>query len=286
MLKKRILTASVLLLLLLPILYFDTLAPLWGGGLLLLILLGAIFEWSHLHRISSFKSFILATISVMLGVLSASFLMSGHDLYFIVLASLIWVMLIIWVSRLKSLEVRYSNWVSFFIGYFLIVLGVYSFFKAYQIGVHFLVSILCLAWVVDIFAYIGGRLWGNKKLAPEVSPGKTWAGLWTGVIGAWLMAGLWTWIDLQQGPIAAQEIRSLYLLLWQHSFVIWLMSLLVLPLLAIGGDLVESFIKRKAGVKDSSQLLPGHGGILDRIDSLLPLLPFSLVLYFQTLSAI
>ncbi|MDR1647077.1 MAG: phosphatidate cytidylyltransferase [Zoogloeaceae bacterium] len=122
-----------------------------------------------------------------------------------------------------------------------------------------LLTILLIAWVADISAYFAGRAWGRHKLAPGISPGKTWEGVIGAVIGVMLYKGI-------------------LLLYWSHSPFRGgqLLSMVIGAVLAtaacILGDLFESLIKRQAGVKDSSGLLPGHGGILDRIDSWLPLL--------------
>jgi phosphatidate cytidylyltransferase len=119
--------------------------------------------------------------------------------------------------------------------------------------------LLVLVWSADVGAYFAGRRFGRRKLAPAVSPGKTWEGAFGGMLvslalcgGALLVLGLPAW---------------------------WLLAVAGLVVVSIFGDLFESVIKRVRGVKDSSNLLPGHGGILDRIDSLLAVLPvFALIL--------
>ena len=122
--------------------------------------------------------------------------------------------------------------------------------QARAIGVNFLLSVFVLVWVADIAAYFAGRAFGRKKLAPTISPNKTVAGLYGGMAGAALLAGAWA------------LIAGLHL-----AFV------LLAPLFALaaqGGDLFESWMKRRAGVKDSGGWLPGHGGVLDRLDGLVP----------------
>ncbi len=135
-------------------------------------------------------------------------------------------------------------------------------------GAGFVVSLLALVWVADIAAYFAGRAFGKRKLAPRVSPGKTVEGAVAGVLGAVI------WIGLSS--------------LWQDSYGHALMARwgfwLALPLAAllgvvsIMGDLFESLLKRRAGRKDSSGLLPGHGGVYDRIDAILPVAPVALIL--------
>lgn len=117
-------------------------------------------------------------------------------------------------------------------------------------GVHLLLWVFILVWSTDIGAYVAGRSIGGPKLAPAISPGKTWAGFYGGIAAATLLAGAWAWFT------------GLHLVL-----------LLIAPLFSAasqGGDLFESWMKRRAGVKDSGRLLPGHGGVFDRLDGLLP----------------
>ncbi len=146
---------------------------------------------------------------------------------------------------------------------------------ARTLGINFLLSTLCLVWMADVAAYFGGRRFGRRKLAPAISPGKSWEGVWSGLAGVLLLATLWLVIDRHVGVDSA----SLYTRL-QNSLG-WAGLLLALALLvafSVGGDLVESLVKRAAGAKDSSRLLPGHGGVLDRVDALLPVLPLALAL--------
>jgi phosphatidate cytidylyltransferase len=125
-------------------------------------------------------------------------------------------------------------------------------------GIVFAFWTLALVWVTDIGAYFAGRAVGGPKLAPAISPNKTWAGL----IGGIVLAGLFG--------------------LFMHaSYGLALRLTLASPFLAVvaqAGDLYESWLKRRAGVKDSGNILPGHGGVLDRIDGLVPVAPVAAVL--------
>lgn len=129
-----------------------------------------------------------------------------------------------------------------------------------------LLAAMALVWVADIAAYFAGRTWGRHKLAPSISPGKTWEGVAGAMLGV-LMYGfiVWSYMPSADRPTA-----------------LWLVFLPLLTAVSICGDLFESLLKRQAGVKDSSGLLPGHGGILDRIDSLTSTLPLAaLMLHFS-----
>lgn len=147
--------------------------------------------------------------------------------------------------------------------------------RARAVGINFMLSVFCLVWMADIAAYFGGRLFGRRKLAPTISPGKTWEGVWTGMAGVLVLALCWGLLDRRlpfDGP-------SLYTRLVQLGGVAGaVLALVALSGMSVVGDLVESLVKRAAGAKDSSRLLPGHGGVLDRIDALLPVFPIALAL--------
>jgi len=130
-------------------------------------------------------------------------------------------------------------------------------------GAWLLISLMALVWCADVAAYFTGRALGRHKLAPKVSPGKTWEGAAGGVLAAivWVLASA-QW-DGSFGAALAQR----------HSLPVVILLTTLLAALSIVGDLYESLLKRRAGVKDSSALLPGHGGVLDRIDALLPVAP-------------
>jgi phosphatidate cytidylyltransferase len=117
-------------------------------------------------------------------------------------------------------------------------------------GLELLIWTFLVTWGTDIGAYFTGRSWGRRKLAPSISPGKTVEGLYGGIAAATLIGGGWVYATGLGQPL-----------------------LLLAPLFALaaqGGDLFESWMKRKAGVKDSGAWLPGHGGVLDRLDGLVP----------------
>lgn len=122
-----------------------------------------------------------------------------------------------------------------------------------------LFAAMALVWIADIAAYFAGRAWGRHKLAPSISPGKTWEGVGGAAAGV-LIYG-----------VAAAQVAGYT----PPSIAGWALLLLGLTAVSIMGDLFESMIKRQAGVKDSSNLLPGHGGLLDRLDSQTSTLPLA-----------
>ncbi|MOA35419.1 Phosphatidate cytidylyltransferase [compost metagenome] len=122
--------------------------------------------------------------------------------------------------------------------------------------------------MADIAAYFAGRAFGKRKLAPRVSPGKTIEGAIAGVLGAVVWIGL---SSLWAGSFG-------HALVERWTFWLALPIAALLGVVSIVGDLFESLLKRRAGRKDSSTLLPGHGGVYDRIDAILPVAPFALIL--------
>jgi phosphatidate cytidylyltransferase len=124
-----------------------------------------------------------------------------------------------------------------------------------------IIQVLVLVWIADTAAYFVGRTWGRHKLAPSISPGKTWEGAWGGIAAA-----------LAYAMIGGTFLSGM------AGWWIYLIAGAVLAAISIVGDLFESAAKRQAEVKDSGTLLPGHGGILDRIDSATAVLPVAALL--------
>jgi phosphatidate cytidylyltransferase len=134
----------------------------------------------------------------------------------------------------------------------------------------YLVSVMAIVWIADIGAYFAGRAFGRRKLAPAISPGKSWEG----VLGGWIMVMVLAGVSVAYAPLGDTFAPQVHAKLgWIGFFAV--MSLMVAA--SVIGDLFESQLKRRAGVKDSSGLLPGHGGILDRIDALIPALPLAVL---------
>src|SRR5450830_1258717 len=135
----------------------------------------------------------------------------------------------------------------------------------------YLLSVMALVWVADIGAYFSGKAFGKHKLAPSISPGKSWEGAFGGWLAVLLIAGGSALVPQLQDTFAAQ-------LLMRKGWLIAALLLSLVSAASVVGDLFESMLKRRAGMKDSSNLLPGHGGVLDRIDALIPVLPLAVLL--------
>jgi len=261
-----VITALILLFTLLGTLFLlppDATAVAFG-----LVAALAAWEWAGLMRIDSAGRVFYAAFLLLLcwqihaaGVFAFLFFCGGSALFWVLFAPL-------WLRS------RWTMVGNDFLGYALGLLLIGATWAA-MVALHgrspwLLLGILSLAWVSDIAAYFAGRAFGRHKLAPRISPGKTWEGVAGAVVGVTAYALV---VLVATGYISAASPE--YLLAGA-------LLLLVVTAIGIVGDLFESLIKRQADVKDSSQLLPGHGGILDRIDSQIAILPFAaLILYWS-----
>jgi len=141
-----------------------------------------------------------------------------------------------------------------------------------QLGAVMLLSVLVIIWLADIAAYFFGRAFGRRKLAPHISPGKTWAGVW-GAVGGVIAAALVAWAGFPDALLYTNRVLE------ELGVPLAALALSGLVGISIIGDLAESLLKRQASAKDSSNLLPGHGGFFDRLDSMFALLPAAALLW-------
>jgi phosphatidate cytidylyltransferase len=169
-------------------------------------------------------------------------------------------------------DAAYSLFGVLYVGFTLATLPLLS---AQENGPSLLLFLFFVVWAGDIAALYVGRFLGKRKLAPSLSPGKTWEGSIASVVGSLAVALM---LLLLAGALERRSIEALF---YPGSIARWLSLALVLNVAAQIGDLVESALKRGAGVKDSGTLLPGHGGVLDRIDALLLAAP---VLWYALLA--
>jgi phosphatidate cytidylyltransferase len=274
MLKQRVITAIVLLAFLLPALFA---ASAWPFAVLTLVLIGAAgWEWGRLNGAGAGA----IPMGVGLAVCCAVALWFGWAQeapgFPWWLAMLCWVLGGAWALRRGP-----SGWpaiplpVRWVLGLVLLWTAWLALANAKAFGINFILSVFCLVWVADIAAYFGGRAFGRRKLAPAISPGKSWEGVWSGMAGVLVLATAWLMVDRS----FAVDSPSLFSRV--ESRLGWLGVVLVavfLSAMSVVGDLFESLVKRSAGAKDSSGLLPGHGGVLDRVDALLPVFPLALAL--------
>jgi len=157
--------------------------------------------------------------------------------------------------------------------YCIAILGCFvAILQLYQYSPLYLLSVMAIVWVADIGAYFAGRAFGKRKLAPSISPGKSWEGAIGGWLAVLVLSAACALSPALQSTFSARLHAS-----WGWAGWLAIMSLLVAA--SVVGDLFESQLKRRAGMKDSSNLLPGHGGVLDRIDALIPVLPLAMLFH-------
>lgn len=274
MLRQRVITAVLLLAVLLPALFYPSIAPF--AALTLLLIVAAGWEWARLNGAGSRLALALG---FGLGALMASIWIVGgltqswRGLWMVVGA--MWVLLsVVMLARGVSGWGAWPAALRLWLGLGLIGCAWLAMVQARLVGLEFLLSVLLLVWMADIAAYAGGKTFGRRKLAPSISPGKSWEGAVSGLVGVFVLAAAWLWVDAQ----GTGQAISLYARLWSFGPILAVAALAFMVCMSVVGDLVESLVKRSAGVKDSSGLLPGHGGVLDRVDALLPVLPLAMML--------
>ncbi|MCL4745752.1 MAG: phosphatidate cytidylyltransferase [Burkholderiaceae bacterium] len=269
MLAKRIVTAVVLLAVLLPAILV---APDWVWGVVSLAFLAvAGWEWANLVPDRARRRTAVALVALAGGAVLVARARwnwpEGALLAACLLLTVFWSVL--GPARLARHAAHRGGWP---LGAALLFGCWIALYELRAIGPVALLSSMAVVWVADVGAYFVGRAFGRRKLAPSISPGKSWEGAFGGA-AAVVAAGL-----LAAGvPSLSESLPALLV----RSLSPWLAvaALVALVALSIVGDLHESLLKRRAGVKDSGTILPGHGGVLDRIDALLPAMPAALLLY-------
>jgi phosphatidate cytidylyltransferase len=272
MLKARVLTALALLAIFLPVLWF---APLiWLGALIAVVITLAAWEWWRLlfphnpKRAVSYAGLCLLSLSIW-------FMYAGMQ----AIQILLWLTLAFWIlvvpvlmNRALDLNMQFWRWPLAVAGLFILPACWFALMHLRAISMTLFLSVLVLVWAADIGAYFAGKAFGKHKLAIRLSPGKSIEGaiggcllvLCIAILGATYFSDFElfqnNFFDLLQSKLG-----------WTGMFALTVLSVAM----SIQGDLFESQLKRIAGVKDSSALLPGHGGFLDRIDALLPVLPLA-----------
>ena len=274
MLKQRVITALVMIALLLPALFAPVAWPF--AGLTLILIAAAGWEWS---RLNGAPGLAIALGACLAAACVVAFWFGWHAApprlaWWI--ATLAWVIGAAFVLRggpqawpAVPVVARLA------IGLALLWAAWLAMAAARTVGVNFVLSIFCLVWAADIAAYFGGKAFGKRKLAPSISPGKSWEGVWSGMLGALVLAGVWLWIDRS---FAVDSPSAYGRVVTRLGFAGGLFVVVFLAAMSVVGDLFESLVKRAAGAKDSSRLLPGHGGVLDRVDALLPVFPIAMAL--------
>ncbi|MCI1679284.1 MAG: phosphatidate cytidylyltransferase [Ewingella americana] len=272
MLKYRIATALILIPIVIAALFM--LPPLGFAIVALVICMLAAWEWGQLSGFKTRSQRIW--LAVLCGFVLIAMMLSmpayRQPIYLPQVSGSLWASLIWWVaafvlvifypksasfwrgSRILRLAFGLLTIVPFFWG--MVALRQYGYAENHHTGAWWLLYVMLLVWGADSGAYLFGKLFGKHKLAPKVSPGKTWEG----VIGGLVTSALISWLFGRYAPLNVVPVTLL-------------VCSVIAALASVLGDLTESMFKREAGIKDSGNLIPGHGGILDRIDSLTAAVP-------------
>ncbi|UTA46746.1 phosphatidate cytidylyltransferase [Simiduia sp. 21SJ11W-1] len=258
MLKQRIITAVLLMAVLLAALHYLP-TPLFQLLLGTAVLIAA-WEWSNLSGVANYwlrGAYVAATAAMLALAGVVTGLSSALDLEWLrnllLVGSLWWALSLLWVQGYPSSSILWGAPIArLAIGWLVLVPAwlALCYLRELPGGAWLMLMVVCVVAGADIGGYFVGRRFGKHKLAPQVSPGKTWEGFW--------------------GGLATNVLWATALGLWLGEGRLPLLLAIVVPasLVSVLGDLVESMLKRHRGIKDSSQLLPGHGGVLDRIDSI------------------
>ena len=261
MLRTRIITAVISLVVLMAVLFVVP-AVVTELFIAVVILIGA-WEWSGFLNINSnggrylYTAIIAALMAVTVSVLAA------HTDQILLAACVWWFVAFIWTFLFPTPIPLAIRWVC---GALVLVPLYVALLALYEVSPQFLLFSLIIVWAADMGAYFAGKLFGRVKLAPSISPGKTWEGVFGGLALVVVLSLAWAhYADLQMAVVVP--------------------FCLAVAALSVVGDLTVSMFKRTAGVKDSGTLFPGHGGVLDRVDSVAAAAPlFALGLYWLGLA--
>jgi phosphatidate cytidylyltransferase len=270
MLRTRVITAVTLLVILLAILYVNSFTVL--AIALAVFFFAATWESGRLFDAGSPRAgaAIWVFIFLLLAFQDASLPQYGHRT-----ALLAALAVGIWTLRLAP-SLRFGlpplaatgNWVLSVVYGVALLACFMAMATLYQHSALYFFSVMALVWLADIGAYFSGKAFGKRKLAPSISPGKSWEGVVGGWLSVVLLASGSTFIPQLHDTFAVRVLAA-----WGWGGLFAVLTTIVAA--SVVGDLFESLLKRRANMKDSSNLLPGHGGVLDRIDALVPVLPLA-----------
>ena len=262
MLKQRVITATILAVFFLAAVFWFP-SWMWAVLVTLMVMQGA-FEWSRLAGMQGFAVFaylattlILFLLILLMVAVVHSHLSTPIKIAIYGFSAVFWIVLVpLWFKNSWNIK---NTWLLVLIGWILLLpMGMAMLdLRAANPQPWWLLGVMAMVWVADISAYFVGRQFGKNKLAPTISPGKTWEGVAGALVGVLIYVA---WV------MNANDMSQRY------SLLVFAAAGVALSIL---GDLFESAIKRLAGVKDSGDLLPGHGGLLDRIDALTSTLPLA-----------
>lgn len=269
MLKTRIITALALLAVLLPVLYFNNytafavVASIFFGA--------AIWECFRLFNPETGKAPLIAAFWTAAFVYAFFIAPNPNPTFWFAISVLLWVLRFAPSLKLGLPPLNSSANTFLSLVYAVAVVGCFAaIVEMYRHSPLYLLSVMAIVWAADIFAYASGKAFGKRKLAPSISPGKSWEGAIGGCIAV-LVLGTLSVVLAGDSLAETFPVQVQARLGWAALYLV----LILIVAASVVGDLFESQLKRRAGFKDSSNLLPGHGGVLDRVDALVPVLPLA-----------
>ena len=262
MLKTRIITACILVAGFIPALFMSSIIY-WAYGMLFLALLG-LHEWAGMIQLSTKQRFVYLAAAAIAGIAIVQQMQQGfhpffyHSLNVFLMVTLFWVLFVpCWLAKKWVM----NKYVMVLLGLLLMASVWLALICAKSADPMLLLALLATIWIADSAAYFAGKNFGRHKLAPSISPGKTWEGV-LGALVAVTIFGAILYLGFNIKTLA------IFPALW------------IIAGLGVIGDLFESMLKRQANMKDSGHLLPGHGGVLDRIDGIIPSLPVAILMIY------
>lgn len=260
MLKLRLYTALILIPVIVASIFF--LPPLTFVSLAVITMLLAGWEWAQLAGLHNTYKKILFLV-----LLSAALVISIYSIYIIIIIGILWwlfALILLFLYPKGASWWSHGHYIRAIMGFLVLIPCWIGLIILQGFSPMLLMFSFILIWSVDSAAYFVGKRWGKHKLAPSISPGKTYEGLLAGLLTAVVISVLGFWI---------LEIPS-------ERWILFLIICLVGGgLITVLGDLFESMLKRQSNIKDSGSLLPGHGGLLDRIDSMTTAIPFFALIF-------
>ena len=268
-LKQRIITAFVLIAAVLVCVLF--LPHLWFAVAVLLVFVSVSgWEWSRLVSLEGFHRGLY--VAWMLLVAYFAYRWSDSRWVFMVLGIVWWTLVLILLAVYEKGTTLYkeNKWLLRASAFFVLIPAWVALITLQEQHPSLVIYLIALVAMADSGAYFAGKAFGKNKLAPELSPGKTREGMFGGLLGATILSILGAW----------------YFALPMQDWFYFIILSMVVAVMSVAGDLFESLMKREVGLKDSGNILPGHGGILDRVDGLLAALPiFTMGIFWGAIQA-
>jgi phosphatidate cytidylyltransferase len=278
MLKTRVITAVVLLALFIPILFFS---PAIILSLVISVVISlASWEWGRFIWGVQSKYPIYYSLMIQGFLAILMYCIEGNNQELITRLSdfmlvTLWVSIIFWLivvpfilSKKLQFSIKKNTPLLAIAGVIVFLCDWYAFILLREKGLWVLLSVLMIVWTADIGAYFTGKKFGKHKLAPQLSPGKSIEGAIGGMVAVCILGLIFSSFNIS-------TMNFFNVIGQQSSWIILIPLSLFLAGMSVIGDLFESQLKRLSGMKDSSGLLPGHGGVMDRLDALLPVLPIA-----------